>query len=152
MNKRLVTHSILQFKPTRSELSKISRIIRNRDAFWERYHAEKLSWEECSNLCAPIWADLNGLADEIGRRTLGELPLTLKTDWSEHCGASPVVVLNVSVISDFGRGYSWLGHGLALRKDGSVGLKESSIRLDNHLAWRRRLDGSWSPLQSEMTS
>lgn len=152
--KPMCTHPILQFKPTRAEAGKLSRLMRRMDKLSEEYgNLTGLLHEECLEYFSkrePINAELDALAAEIGKRTLGELPLTLRTDWSEKTKQEPVVVLRIEVhYSKWDPQYSWMGEGFRLRKDGSVSLIESGIRLDNRHVWRRHLDGGWTSLASQ---
>lgn len=140
-----VDHQVLQFRTTQTERRKVSRLIHRRDALHEQRNSEELSWDDYLLACNPIDKELADIASEVGKRTLGELPLTLCTDLSGHTGCNPVVVIEIKLSSWNGE-YSWMGEGCELRKDGSVGIKHGRIRLDNHLVWRRHLDGAWKPL------
>lgn len=141
-----VDHQVLQFRMTQAERRKVSRLIHRRDALHEQHNSEELSWDDYRLASNPINQELADIASEVGKRTLRELPLTLRTDWSDHVKHNPVVVLEIVLSSDWKGGYSWCGEGYELRKDGSVGIKHGRIRLDNHLVWRRHLDGAWKPL------
>lgn len=149
MSNSVFAHPIIQFKPTRSEAGKLSGLMRRIDELREEYAnlavPHKEYWEYFSKY-EPINAEIDALAAEIGKRTLGELPLTLRTDWSDEVGEEPVVVLSVNVGSGWDTQYTWCGKGVRLRKDGSISLVKSTIRLDNEQVWRRQLDGGWTPL------
>lgn len=150
MINRVIVHPILQFKPTSIEAGKLSRLMRRLNKLQEDYgdflSMSQSKYLEYSNKRASISAELDGLAAEIGKRTVGELPLTLRTDWTDQVGLNPTVVLNIKVSSFSGGQYEWRGEGVRLRNDGSVGVARGEVRLDNKQVWRRQLDGEWTPL------
>lgn len=153
MSNHTVTHPILQFKPTRAEASKLSSLMRRlnklKDEYGELANISREKDVEYINKRMSIKAEIDVLAAEIGKRTLGELPLTLRTDRTEETGQEPVVVLSIEVDSGWDAQYSWDGRGVRLRKDGSVSMTAANIRLDSRRVWRRQLDGGWTALEGQ---
>jgi hypothetical protein len=134
------------FKPTKAELKRLRELFKKIDALAMTRDAKEVAWNEYFERDRALRAQVGSIAQDVGLRTIGELPLTLReAGWVVASPRKPVVVLEYGVFQWEGR-LEWRGSGVELRKDGSVGEARGDIALDRYPLFRRHLDGSWAPL------
>ena len=134
------------FKPTKAQIKKLRELFKQIDALSILRDSKTITWNEYFERDRALRAEVSSIADDVGQRTIGELPLTLReADWTVASPRKPVVVLEYQVFQWAGR-LEWRGSGVELRKDGSVGEATGDIALDRCPLVRRHLDGSWAPL------
>jgi hypothetical protein len=134
------------FIPTAAEVRKLTTLFRRIQALSNARDGKELTWEEYWSRDRELRTMIQAIAGAVGLRTIGELPLTLReADWTEESPRKPVVVLEYAVHGWRGE-LVWVGDGVELKKDGAVGERMGSMRLDQYPLFRRHLDGSWLPL------
>jgi len=142
----VVLPRIPTFEPTKVELKRLRKLFKKMAALSTSRDVKEISWNEYFERDRVLRAQVNSIARDVGLRTLGELPLTLReAGWTATSPRKPVVVLEYQVFQWEGR-LEWSGSGVELRKDGSVGEARGDMALDRYPLFRRHLDGSWAPL------
>lgn len=138
--------AVAKFTPSKEELRKLRKLFRELKTVSVARDAKALTWNQYFERDKELRGEVQSLANEVGLRTIGELPLTLReADWSEASPRKPVVVYEYQVHEWAGR-LEWEGWGVELRKDGSVGEVTGAMALDRWPLARRHLNGTWAPL------
>lgn len=139
----------------RGELAKARRLLRKLSRIHEQSDLDEASpkparkgYEHFSKLREAVWAEMDTLAAEVWKREVGLERYSVVRVQRENAEYS-LQVLSFAFWHDpvWREHWMWELKGRALRKDGSLGLKDIDVGLRFVGLHRRHLDGTWHELR-----
>lgn len=139
----------------RPELTQVRRLLRGRDRVRDQSTAdqalprrEQKGWDHFRTLLKRMEAQLDAICAEVWKREVGlERFTVLHGQRGDYEARFQLLSFSVSDSLRWRGEWLWQLDGRALRKDGTLGDKDSGMGFRCAHFMRRHLDGSWSELR-----